>query len=476
MAATALQTLDGREVALDDAGIGRLESRLRRRLVRAGDPAADAVRRVWNGMIDRTPALVVQCAGVADVVEAVRFAAEHELPVAVRGGGHGVAGHAVADGALVIDLASMRSVEVDPEQMRVRADGGCRLEDVDRATQADGLATPLGVVSQTGIAGLTLSGGMGWLRRAHGLSCDNLVAADVVTADGGVVHASEDENADLLWALRGGGGNFGVVTSFEYRLHPVGPDVAVAFVLYAADRAVEVMDAVGAWLAEATDAVSPLCVLGRVPHADAFPSELHGRSYVAVLALHPGDPADGETALRPLRELDEPLVDLSATMPYTQAQTLLDEDYPDGGRYYWKSVELPELGPDVARRLVEHAAAAPSEHSTNDVWYGGGAMGRVAPDATAFGPRPPILLGYEANFDDDAEAPGNIGWVRGSIAELRPFSSGGAYLNFAGFFEEGDTLLRASFGDANYERLGALKARYDPRNAFRFNGNIPPAP
>ncbi|MGE5689565.1 MAG: FAD-binding oxidoreductase [Pseudomonadota bacterium] len=476
MAATTLQTLDGRELALDDVRVSRLASRLTGRVVRAGDPTADAVRRVWNGMIDRTPALVVQCAGVADVVETVRFAGEHELPVAVRGGGHGVAGHAVADGALVVDLGAMRSVEVDPDRRRVRADGGCRLEDVDRATQAHGLATPLGVVSQTGIAGLTLSGGMGWLRRAHGLSCDNLVAADVVTADGTVVRASEDDNPDLLWALRGGGGNFGVVTAFEYRLHPVGPDVAVTFVLYPGEHAVELMDAVGAWLAEAPEAVSPLCVLGRVPHADAFPPELHGRPYLAVVGLHPGDPADGEAVQRPLRELGTPLVDLSATMPYTQAQTLLDEDYPDGGRYYWKSLELPELRPDVARRLVEHAAAAPSDHSTIDVWYGGGAMARVAPDATAFGSRPPILLGYEANFDDAADAAANVGWARGSVAELQPFSSGGAYLNFPGFFEEGDALLRASFGDANYERLVGLKSRYDPRNAFRFNGNIPPTP
>ena len=471
-----LQTLDGREIAIADDDIAMLEARLDGLVIRPGDQGYDAARSVWNGMIDRRPALVVRVAGTPDVVEAVRFAREHELPVAVRGGGHHVAGHAVSDGAIVVDLSDLRDVDVDPERRIVRAGGGSRLGDVDRATQEHGLAVPFGVVSQTGIAGLTLSGGMGWLRRAHGLTVDNLVAAVVVTADGSVVRASEHDHPELFWALRGGGGNFGVVTSFEYRLHPVGPEVAVAFVLYPGARAVEVTDAFAAYMADASEEVSPLLVLGRVPHAEVFPAEAHGQPYVAIAGVHPGPVAEGEAVLRPLRELGDPIVDLSGSMPWVNAQQLLDGDYPDGWHYYWKSLEFETLAPDVVRRLVEHAAAAPSEHSTIDIWWHGGAMGRVPADATAYGARPTILLGYEANFEHADEAADNIAWVRGSLAELRPFSTGGAYLNFPGFFEEGDDLLRASFGEANYERLVAVKTQVDPANVFRFNGNIPPEP
>ena len=251
--------------------------------------------------------------------------------------------------------------------------------------------------------------------------------------------------------------------------------MAVAFVLYPGERAVEVMDAFAAYMAEAPEEVSPLLFLGRVPQADMFPAEAHGQPYVAIAGVHPGPVSEGEEVLRPLRELGDPIVDLSDAMPYVEAQQLLDEDYPDGWHYYWKSLELEALVPDVVRRLVEHAAAAPSDHSTIDVWWHGGAMGRVPAEATAFGARPTILLGYEANFEDPAEAADNVAWVRGSLAELRPFSTGGAYLNFPGFFEEGDDLLRASFGEANYERLVAVKTQYDPANVFRFNGNIPPA-
>ncbi|HSC92377.1 MAG TPA: FAD-binding oxidoreductase [Gaiellaceae bacterium] len=469
-----LLTLGGDEVSVGASRIAELGSRLRGDLLAPGHADYEQARLVWNGMIDRRPALIARCRDVEDVVAAVRFADEHELPVAVRGGGHGVAGHAVVDGGLVVDLSPMRSVEVDPAARTARAGGGSRLADVDRATQAHGLAAPLGVVSRTGIAGLTLSGGIGWLRRAYGLTCDNLLAAQVVTAGGRVVTAGGDGDPELLWALRGGGGNFGVVTSFEYRLHPVGPEIMVAFVLYPGERAAEVIEFCASYTATAPEAVSPLCFVGRVPRTEAFPEEAHGLPYAALAAVHPGDPAEGASVLQPLRELGRPIVDLSGPMRYTEAQTLLDEDYPDGWRYYWKSVELDELSPDVVRRVLAHAAAAPSDHSTVDVWCNGGAMGRVPADATAFGARPAVLLGYEANFEDAAAADENVAWVRDSIDELRPFSTGGAYLNFPGFFEEGDELLRASFGEANYARLVAVKNALDPANVFRFNGNIAP--
>jgi FAD/FMN-containing dehydrogenase len=453
---------------------GRLESALRGRLIRPGDEDYDSARAVWNGMIDRRPALIARCAGAEDVAAAVGFAREQRLPLAVRGGGHGVAGHAVCDEGLVIDLSQMRAIEVDPDSRTARAEGGCTLGDLDAATQRHGLATPLGVVTKTGIAGLTLSGGMGWLRRRHGLSCDNLAAAEVVTADGRVLRASDDENEDLFWAIRGGGGNFGVVASLRYRLHPVGPDVFFCFVLYPAERAEEVLGGCERFLDGAAEDVAPLGVLGRVPAAEDFPEESHGRPYAALLALHPGDPAAGEVALRPLRELGDPIADLSGPMPYTEAQAVLDEDYPDGGRYYWKSLNLSRLDAEAIERLVARSAAAPSAESTIDVWFQGGAMARVAEDATAFANRRrPYLLGIEGNWEDDGESEENVAWVRDTVDELRPFSDGGAYLNFPGFLEEGEGLLRDGYG-GNLERLAEVKRAYDPDNLFRLNANVPP--
>ena len=470
-----LLTLSGEQTSIRDDAVEALAAGLAGDLIRPGDASYDEARALWNGMIDKRPALIVRCATADDVVGAVLFARANELLVAVRGGGHGVAGNATCDGGLVIDLSSLRGVEVDPERRLVRAEGGCRLGDVDAATQAHGLAVPFGVVSATGIAGLTLSGGMGWLRRKHGLTSDNLVSAEVVTADGTRVTASEDEHPELFWGLRGGGGNFGVVTAFTYRLHLVSPEVAFVFVLYPGERAREVLEGFAAYTAGAPDDVSPLAFLGRVPASEHFPEHAHGAPFAAVAAVHPGDPAVGEAVLRPLRELGEPIVDLSDTMPYVEAQRLLDEDYPDGGLYYWKSLQLDALSGEVVEALVRHAEAAPSDASTIDIWWSGGAMGAVSADATAFGPRPLILLGYEANFDDADATEANVSWVRDSIEELRPLSTGGTYLNFPGFFEEGDALLRATFGDANYERLVALKTAVDPANLFRLNGNIKPA-
>jgi FAD/FMN-containing dehydrogenase len=452
-----------------------LASGLRGDLARTGDPGYEPARQLWNGMIDRRPALIARCAGAEDVVAAVNFARDHELLLAVRGGGHGVAGHAVCDGGLVIDLSELKGIDVDPEGRRARAEGGCTLGDLDRETQRHGLATPLGVVTRTGIAGLTLTGGMGWLRRKHGLSCDNLAAAQVVTADGTLLTASESENSDLFWAIRGGGGNFGVVTSFEYRLHPVGPEVFVCFVFYPADRAREVLRFCERYLSEAPEEAAPLGILGRVPEAEEFPQDSHGEPYVALLAPYPGDgPAEGERVLRPLREIADPIADLSGAMPYTEAQALLDEDYPDGWRYYWKSVNLPELSDEVIERLVGHAASAPSPYSTIDVWYQGGAMARVGEEETAFANRgAPYLLGIEGNWEEESGSDENVAWVRETFADLRSFSAGGVYLNFPGFLEEGEELLHEGYG-TNYGRLVEVKARYDPTNLFRLNANLAP--
>ena len=452
-------------VAGDGAAFDRLRSRFRGELMRPGDDGYDDARHVWNGLIDRSPALVARVAGVDDVAEALGLAREERLGVSIRGGGHNVAGTAVREGGVVVDLSGLKEIAVDVGARTVRAGAGCTLGELDAATQAFGLATPLGVVSETGIAGLTLGGGIGWLRRKHGLSSDNLVSLDVVTAAGEVVTASENENADLFWAFRGGGGGFGVVTSFEYRLHPVGPEVMACFVLYPAARTVDVLRFTDEHMTATGDELSPLGVLGVVPPADVFPVETHGLPYAAILALHPGSIDDGTAALAPLRELGEPLADLSGPMPYIEVQKLLDEDYPDGGRYYWKSIALDTLGANAIEVLSARAVAAPSQHSTIDVWFHGGAMSRVGAHETAFGPRPRYLIGVEANWEEGDDA-ANIAWARDTIADLAPLSSGASYLNFPGFFEEGDELMRSAHGERNYERLLEIRRRYDPTGAF----------
>ncbi|MBB0229936.1 FAD-binding protein [Streptomyces calidiresistens] len=450
-------------------------SRLRGELIRPDHAAYGPALKLWNGMIDKHPALVARCAGEEDVAAAVDFARDNDLPLAVRGGGHGVAGQALCDGGLVIDLSGMRGVEVDPEKRSAVAQGGCTLGDIDRATQRHGLATPLGVVTGTGAAGLTLSGGMGWLRRKHGLSCDNLLSARVVTADGRIVVADDTRNRDLFWAIRGGGGNFGVVTAFEYRLHPVGPEVFLCFAFHPASHTEEVLRACERYLAERPDDFAPLGILGRVPGDDEnFPPGARGKPFVAVLGPYPGDPAEGERLLRPLREITEPFLDLSGTMPYTGVQGIVDEDYPDGDRYYWKSINVPGLDDKLIERLSEHAAAAPSDRSTIDVWYQGGAMARVGEAETAFANRhAPYLIGIEANWEAEADSAANVAWVRDVFADLGSFSAGGLYLNFPGFLEEGEHLVHEGYG-GNYERLSEIKATYDPGNLFRLNANIAP--
>jgi FAD/FMN-containing dehydrogenase len=435
-------------------------------VVARGDARYDEARALWNGLIDKQPTVLLRARTADDVVAAVRFARAQDLPVAVRGGGHGVAGNALRDDAVVIDLSAMKDVTVDPDARSARAGGGATLGELDRATQAFGLAAPLGVVSQTGIAGLTLGGGMGWLRRKHGLACDNLVSLEVVTADGRVLTASEDENADLFWGLRGGGAGLGVVTSFEYRVHPVGPEVMLLFVFYPGERAGEILGRLDELAAAAPEGLAPLGFLGRVPHVEDFAESDHGRPYVAILAPYAGPVAEGERVVAPFRELGDPIADFSGPTTYLEAQSTLDADYPDGGLYYWKSADVERLDAEVIERLTASAASAPSDESTIDVWFHGGAMTRVAPDATAFGARQAYLIGVEANWNDAATSEANVAWARDAVAALEPYSTGGAYLNFPGLFEEGEELLRASHGAANYERLVALRREYDPTGLF----------
>jgi len=464
------------ERALDDLSndeISSFASALRGELVLPGDGGYDDARKLWNGMIDRYPAAVARCTGTADVVAAVNFARVTGLPLAVRGGGHNVSGSAVADGGVVIDLAPMNGVFVDPEARTARVQGGAVLGDVDRETQLHGLATPLGVVSQTGVGGLTLNGGVGHLRREHGLACDNVRSVEVVTAAGEVVQASESHRPDLFWAVRGGGGNFGVVTAFEYELHPVGPEVFGLFVWYHGDDAVAAMRGFRDWSETAPREASVLPFTAFVPEIEEFPERSWGEPAIAFLGCFAGDPGDAGQVLRPLRTLASPIADLSGPMPYVELQSMLDEDYPDGLRYYWKSVFLDHLSDEVIELAARYGRASPSALSTVDVWHLGGAIADVPPDATAYWHREaPFMLNFEANWEAPEDDDRNVAWVREGIEAARALPGvAGQYANFPGFGDDPSTL---TFG-GNAERLAEVKAAYDPENLFRFNQNVAPA-
>ncbi len=459
---------------LNATDVDELAGTLRGEVIRPGDPAYDEARRVWNGVIDRRPAVVVHCRGVADVVACVRFAADHGLLLAVRGGGHNVAGFGTCDGGLVIDLSAMRGVRVDPARRVARAEGGATWADLDRETQAFGLAAPGGIVSTTGIAGLTLGGGQGWLRRTHGMTCDNLISADVVTADGQMLVASETENADLFWALRGGGGNFGVVTSFEYRLHPLGPMVAFAGPVYPLEQSAEVMAGFRHFVADAPDEINASATWWSIPAVPGFPEELHGRAALITGALYAGPPVQGEARLMPLRELAEPILDLSATLPFTALQQVFDPFFPAGDlRYYWKSLYLASLDDEVIDEIVGWMQSRPSSMSMASVWALGGALGRVDPDATAAGERnAPFLIEILANWAAPEETEPNVTWARGFFTAMERFGSGKANMNFPGLGED-PQFVRAALGQS-FGRLVALKRKYDPTNLFRLNQNIDP--
>ena len=445
-------------------------------VITPGDPGYDAARRVWNGMIDARPAVIARCTSPADVAAAIAHARGEGLPLAVRGGGHNVAGTATADGGLVVDLSPMRGVRLDPSHRTVHVEGGATWADVDRVTAPLGLATPGGVVSETGVAGLALSGGVSAQRRAHGMTVDNLVSAEVVLADGRIVRASAGEHADLHWALRGGGGNFGVVTSFELRLHPVGPDVFKLHVAYPLGDAARVLAGWRDAVAGAPDALSTEAFIWSLPVIPDLPEHLRGLRYAGVSGQWTGDPEEGEAATRALRMLAMPLLDLSGPADYAQAQAALDPFFPAGLRYYWKAVYLETLPDAAIAATVRHSLQAPSPRTLVIIRHGGGAIGRVPPEATAFGARDgEWMLSVDSIWDapeDDAE---NVAWTRGLHDEAAAFSEHARpYFNFPGLLEEGDAAVRAGFGD-NHARLARIKAAYDPANTFRRNPNVRPA-
>jgi FAD/FMN-containing dehydrogenase len=448
---------------------------VRGRVLAAGDEEYDEARAIWNGLIDRRPALIVQCTGAADVVDSVNFAREHDLLLSIRAGGHNVAGNAVNDGGLMIDLSAMRGVRVDPSTQTVRVQGGATLGDLDRETQLFGLAVPAGVVSTTGVAGLTLHGGTGHLRRKHGLSIDSLLSVDIVTADGQMRTASATENEDLFWAVRGAGSNFGVVTSFEFRAHPVGPMVMVGAIFYPFDDVPALLRAWRDYVTTAPDELSSIVLLWTVPPGEAFPPEHHGKPVVVVAGCYSGSVEDGEPVVQPLRELARPLIDVSGPWPWLGLQSGFDALFPKGAFYYWKSRALAALTDEAIEVIADYGARRPSPLTDIVVWHQGGAMSRVGETDTAYGGRDAaFLVTGEASWDDPALNEEAIGWGRAFWAAIGQHSTGGMYLNFAGLGEEEEALVKAGYGE-NFERLTALKAKYDPTNLFRMNLNIPPA-
>jgi FAD/FMN-containing dehydrogenase len=441
-----------------------LRERMRGVVLDRDHPGYERARRVWNGLIDRHPAVIARCEGTADVVEAVEVARRHRPVVSVRGGGHQVAGSAVCDDGLVIDLSAMRGVHVDPVARTARVQAGARWADVDRATQLFGLVAPGGEVSETGVAGFTLGGGMGLVMRAHGLACDNLRSVEVVTADGVVRTASRTEHPDLFWAVRGGGRGIGVVTSFEFDLHPLGPQVATAQVFYPYEQAGQVLRSWRDLTATVPETVAPEFVLWSVPPDPAVPAELHGRKVVVVMGVHAGDPAEAAADLAPLARLGTPLLDAGATLPYVAVQSALDAVFPDGGRYFFKSHFLAGLADDAIDTMLACDADRPNPESLMVIRTLGGAVDRVGPEESAYPHRGARYnLSIDAGWFDPALDAAALRWARAAWDAMRPFATGGVYLNFAGL--DAETGRGALYGRGT-DRLDDIRRAYDPDGVF----------
>jgi len=437
-----------------------LQNRVQGEVLRPSDEGYEEARKVWNGMVDKRPALIARCTGLADVIAAVTFAREHNLLVSVRGGGHNIAGKAVCSGGLMIDLSRMRRVQVDPGNRTARVEGGATLGDLDRQTQAFGLATTAGVVTHTGVVGLTLGGGVGRLARKYGLACDNLLSVELVTADGQVLRASAAENADLFWGVRGGGGNFGIVASCEFRLHPVGPVVLGGTVIYSLAQARAALKFYDEFARPAPDELS----------ADAFLlTAPDGERVFAISVCHIGSMTQGEQVLRPLRKFGPPLVDQIGPLPYTEMQAAGDVFFPPGLHYYYKSHFMTEINDDAIGTLQTYFATAPSSRSVVAFQHYGGAVSRVGRAETAFSHREAQYNFIPAAvWTDPRESATHLKWVREVWERMQPFATGGVYVN-----KDGEEQIRAAYG-AGYERLVALKNKYDPHNFFRLNANVKP--
>ncbi len=460
---------------LSGAALAAFKSRFRGEVVCPDDTDYDDVRIIWNGMHDKKPSLIARCTGVADVIDAVNFARDNDLLVSVRGGGHNVSGSASCDGGIMIDLSLMKGIRVNRKASTAHVQGGATWGDVDRETQVFGLAAPGGVVSTTGVAGLTLGGGLGWLRRKYGLTIDNLLSVDIVTADGQFHTANESENSDLFWGVRGGGGNFGIVTSFEFQLHPVGPIVTLCAPWYPIEMADKLLPAWQEFMKTAPEELSSSALIWTVPPAPGFPPETHGRRVIIFAAVHVGSLEDGERITKPLRELATPLIDLSGPVPWTAVQSAFDPFFPKKVQlYYFKSRYLSNLNKETIDTIVPLASNPPAPMVLIAIWHYGGAMTRKGHDETAFtGRDAPFLFSVDSIWTDPKDTNSVVAYSRNFLEALEPHSTGGMYVNFAGLGEEGEALVKSAYG-ANYERLIALKNKYDPTNLFRLNQNIKP--
>lgn len=454
------------------ATINAFKSHFRGHVLLPGDVDYDEVRQIWNAMVDRKPALIARCAAPEDVVQAVALARQHQLLVSIRGGGHNIAGNAVCDDGLMIDLSLMKSVDVDPATRRASVEPGCTLADVDVATQLHGLATPLGINSTTGVAGLTLGGGFGWLSRKHGMTIDNLLSADVVTADGQQVHASATENDDLFWGLRGGGGNFGVVTSFEFQLHPVGPDLLSGLIVFPFEQAKSVVTQFARFTETMPDALNVWMVARKAPPLPFLPEAVHGTPIIALALCYAGDPAEGEKLIAPLRGFGTAHGEHIGVQPYSAWQQAFDPLLTRGARNYWKSHNFSQLSDGVIDTLIEYVGTLPTPQCEIFIGTIGGQTARVAPEAMAYSSRDAnYVMNVHGRWESAADDARCIAWAREFFAKSQPFASGGAYINFL-TQDEGDRVAFA-YG-ATYQRLVALKKKYDPTNLFRMNQNIKP--
>jgi len=468
------KTLAGLEIDLNQDTLDGLKMRLRGPVLVPGDTGYEHSRTVWNAMINRKPAFVVCCIGVVDVITCVQFAREHNLLLCIKGGGHNIAGLATADGAMMLDMSPMHGVWVDTQRKVAHAQVGCLLGDVDRETQVHGLAAVLGFVSLTGITGLTMGGGFGYLTRRWGWTSDNVVGIDVVTANARLVRASSEENDDLFWGLRGGGGNFGVVTGIDYTLYPVGPEILGGLVAWPASEAPGVLELYRSLVEKAPPELTLVVLMRPAPPAPWLPKDKHGKAIIAILACYSGDPAQGEKAVAPIKSFRNPIGDVLVRRPYTQIQSLLDATQPKGRRYYWKSEYLPRIEPVLCRKVIEHAAKIPSPHSAVILFQIEGALNRLREDHSPVGNRDArYVLNIAGSWEQAEDDKVNIGWAREAWTDMRPLSTGGTYINFL-TEDEGPERIEAALRKG-LQRLAEVKAKWDPENVFRTNRNIKPA-
>ena len=458
---------------LQRVDIDEFKAHFHGQLVLPDDADYDEVRQIWNAMIDRQPSLIARCSTPQDIVQAVKFAREHDQLVSIRGGGHNIAGNAVCDDGIMIDLSLMKSVEIDPKTRRATVEPGCTLADFDGPAQAHGLATPLGINSTTGVAGLTLGGGFGWLSRKYGMTVDNLLSADVVMADGREVRASETENADLFWGLRGGGGNFGVVTRFEFQLHPVGPELLSGLIVFPFDQAKSVITQFARFTETMPDELSVWMVTRKAPPLPFLPENVHGEEIVVLPLCYAGDPAVGEKLISPLRKFGTPHGEHIGVQPYAAWQQAFDPLLTPGARNYWKSHNFDQLSEGAIDAIIEYAGTLPSPHCEIFIAAIGGQTTRVAPEAMAYSSRDAnYVLNVHGRWESAADDERCIAWAREFFAKSQPFASDGAYINF---LTEDETDRVAFAYGATYNRLVEIKKKYDPSNLFRMNQNIKPA-